>query len=154
MAERAKIREKFVFFIIYLGFIVFNECRVSKHQRMDELTTKKLSLTHFRPMVPFYTPWKHHKTRNKDYPIPLAHQKQWPTMRIINTFFFYLGFLSRPFTHHRTAGEGGGHFFNSSLQLPPASQTLTRAITTESSPLHIGSSRSRTGNLWFPSASR
>ena len=37
---------------------------------------------------------------------------------------FYRGFLSRPFTIHRTAGEGGGHFFNSSLPLPPASQTL------------------------------
>ena len=40
------------------------------------------------------------------------------------SFFFYLGFLSRRFTNHRTAGEGGGHFFNSSLPLPPASQTL------------------------------
>ena len=39
-------------------------------------------------------------------------------------FFFYLGFLSRTFTNLRTAGEGGGHFFNSSLPLPPASQTL------------------------------
>ena len=38
--------------------------------------------------------------------------------------FFYLGFLSRTFTVHRTAGEGGGHLFNSSLPLPPASQTL------------------------------
>ena len=37
--------------------------------------------------------------------------------------FFYLGFLSRPFTNHSTAGEGGRHFFNSSLPLPPASQT-------------------------------
>ena len=36
-------------------------------------------------------------------------------------FFFYLGFLSRPFTNYRTAGEGGGHFFNSSLPIPPAS---------------------------------
>ena len=36
-------------------------------------------------------------------------------------FFFYLGFLSRPFRNHRTAGEGGGHFFNSSLPLPSAS---------------------------------
>ena len=35
-----------------------------------------------------------------------------------------LGFLSQPFTNHRTAGEEGGHFFNSSLPLPPASQTL------------------------------
>ena len=39
-------------------------------------------------------------------------------------FFFYPGFLSKPFTNNRTAEEGGGHFFNSSLPLPPASQTL------------------------------
>ena len=31
--------------------------------------------------------------------------------------FFYLGFLSQPFTNHRTAGEGGGQFFNSSLPM-------------------------------------
>ena len=42
----------------------------------------------------------------------------------VKIFFFYRGFLSQPFTNHRTAGEGGGHFFNSSLPLPPASQTL------------------------------
>ena len=28
------------------------------------------------------------------------------------------------FHNHPTAGEGGGHFLNSSLPLPPASQTL------------------------------
>ena len=39
----------------------------------------------------------------------------------LSNFFFYLGFLARPFTNYRTAGEGGGH---SSLPLPPASQTL------------------------------
>ena len=39
-------------------------------------------------------------------------------------FFFYLGFLSRTFTIHETAGEGGGYLFNSSLPLRPASQTL------------------------------
>ena len=31
---------------------------------------------------------------------------------------------------------------------------ISWAITAEGSPLHIGSSRTRTGNLWFPSASR
>ena len=31
---------------------------------------------------------------------------------------------------------------------------ISRAITAESSPLHLASSRNRTGNLWFPSASR
>ena len=73
-------------------------------------------------------------------------------------FFFYLSFLSQPFTNHRTAGEMGVHFFNSSPPLSPASQTrghyISRAITAENSPLHIGSSRTQTGNLWFPSPSR
>ena len=31
---------------------------------------------------------------------------------------------------------------------------ISQAITAESSPLHTGSSPTRTGNLWFPSASR
>ena len=39
-------------------------------------------------------------------------------------FFYYLGFLPRTFTNYSTAGEGGGHSFNSSLPLPPASQIL------------------------------
>ena len=73
----------------------------------------------------------------------------------MSVFFFCLGFLSRAFTIHRTAGEGGGYLFNSSLPLPPAYGHLdiSQAITAESSPLHIAGSRTRTGNLWFPSAS-
>ena len=43
---------------------------------------------------------------------------------LMSQFFFYLGFLSRTFTIHRTAGEGGGYLFNSSVPLWPASQTL------------------------------
>ena len=39
-------------------------------------------------------------------------------------FLFYSGFLSRTFTNHRTAGEGRGHFINSSLPFQPALQTL------------------------------
>ena len=71
-------------------------------------------------------------------------------------FFFYLGFLSRIFTIHGTAREGGGYLFNSSLPLPPVSRHLhiSRTISAESSSLHIASSRDRTGNFWFPSASR
>ena len=69
--------------------------------------------------------------------------------------FFYLGLLSETISNYKTAREGGGHFFNSSLPLPPASQTsdISRAITSESSPLHIVSSRTQTGNFCFPSAS-
>ena len=43
---------------------------------------------------------------------------------LLNCFFFYLGFLSRIFTIHGTAGEGGAYLFNSSLPLPHASKTL------------------------------
>ena len=49
---------------------------------------------------------------------------QYPKTIQISNFFSYVGFLSRTFTNHRTAGEGEGHFFNSLLPLPPASQTL------------------------------
>ena len=40
------------------------------------------------------------------------------------SFFFYLSFVSRTFTNHWTAREGGGHSINSSMPLPPALQTL------------------------------
>ena len=36
---------------------------------------------------------------------------------LMSQFFFYLGFLSRTFTIHKTAGEGGGYLFNSSVPL-------------------------------------
>ena len=49
-------------------------------------------------------------------------------------FLFFLGFLSRTFTFHRTAGKGEGYLFKSFVLLLPAS-------------------RSRTGNLSFPNAS-
>ena len=42
----------------------------------------------------------------------------------LRCILFYLGFLSRTFTIYRTAGEGGGSFYDSCLPLPPASQTL------------------------------
>ena len=43
---------------------------------------------------------------------------------ISKIYFFYLCFVSRTFTNHRTTGEGGGHSINSSLPLPSASKTL------------------------------
>ena len=55
-------------------------------------------------------------------------------------FFFYLGFLSRPFTIHRTAGEVEGYFFNSSLSLSMAFHRhlhISRTITAERSLLLI-----------------
>ena len=64
-------------------------------------------------------------------------------------FFFYLGFLSQTLTNHRTAEEG------EAISLSPHRHLdISRAIIAESSPLHIASSRTRTGNLRFPSASQ
>ena len=39
--------------------------------------------------------------------------------------FFMSVFFSQTFIDHRTTGEGGEHFFNSSLSLPPGLQTLS-----------------------------
>ena len=50
----------------------------------------------------------------------------------------------------KKGGRGGGTTFNHSL---PPDTTLTLAITAESSPPHILSKRTQTGNLWFSSAS-
>ena len=46
------------------------------------------------------------------------------TVTLYDFAFFYQGFLSQAFTNHRTAGEGDGFFSNSTLSLPPASETL------------------------------
>ena len=43
-------------------------------------------------------------------------------------FFFDMGFLSRTFMIHMTAGERGGYLFNSFLLRPPVLQTLRRFI--------------------------
>ena len=71
--------------------------------------------------------------------------------------FFNIVFLSRTFTIHRITWEEGHYFLNSFLPLHTSSQTLkfigiSRVIAAESSPLHIASSRIRTGDIWFPIA--
>ena len=70
--------------------------------------------------------------------------------------FFYVGFLSRTFTNHRTAGEGEGIFLTPHYHFHSFYRHLdvSQVITAGSSPLRIASGRIRTGNLWFPSVSR
>ena len=69
--------------------------------------------------------------------------------------FFYLGFFSRPFMNHRTEWKEKGislthdyHFHKHHRHLD-----ISRAITAESLPVHIASSRIGNGNLWFSNAS-
>ena len=53
-----------------------------------------------------------------------VHYLLYVTAMIIE-LFFYLGFLLRTFMIHRTSGEGKDYFLNSSLPIPPTSQTIT-----------------------------
>ena len=71
-------------------------------------------------------------------------------------FVFYLGFLWRTFTIHRQQGKGEGIFLTPLYHFQPLHRHLdiSQAITTESSPLHRASSRTRTGSFCFPGASR
>ena len=70
--------------------------------------------------------------------------------------FFLSGFSFTTITNPRSAGEGEGNFLTPHYHFHPLHRHLDirRAITAGSSPLHLGSSRTRTGNLWFLSASR
>ena len=71
------------------------------------------------------------------------------------SFFFYLGFLSRTFTARRTAEGEGGYLLTPLYHFHPLHRRLEvkRVITVESSPLHIASSQTLTGNLSFPNTS-
>ena len=57
------------------------------------------------------------------------------------TLFFYLGFLSRTFTIHRTGQKGGGYFLTPFyyFRLLHRHLDISRAVTAVSSPLHITS---------------
>ena len=74
----------------------------------------------------------------------------------LSGFFFHNHFLSQQ-SNHRTAGEGGTG--EGGISLTPqyhfhqlhSHLDISRATAAESSPLHIGSSRTRAGNLWFHS---
>ena len=68
----------------------------------------------------------------------------------VHIYFFCLGFLSQTFTNHSTKGEVGG--WGGDILLTPHYHfhllhrhlDISRAITAESLPLHIASSRTQT----------
>ena len=75
---------------------------------------------------------------------------------ITEAIFFLSGFSFMNIYDSQDTREGGGYLFNSSLPLPPVSKhilDISQAITTECLALHIASSWTETGNLWFPSTS-
>ena len=76
-------------------------------------------------------------------------------------FFFFFSFSICVFFHEHsrfTRQRGKGEAISLSslyhFHLLHGHLDTSRAITAESSPLHIASSRTQTGNLCFPSASR
>ena len=82
---------------------------------------------------------------------------QVPTMM---SFFFFFFFSIWVFFHEHSQftgqqGKGEGIYLTPLYHFHPLHRHLdiSRAITAESSPLRIAGSRTRTGNLWFPSTS-
>ena len=80
---------------------------------------------------------------------------------VMFTYHYYIFFSIWVFFHDHSRitglqGKGEGISVTPHYHFHPLHRHLdiSRAITAESSPLHIASSRTRTGNLWFPSASR
>ena len=80
---------------------------------------------------------------------------------ILDIFPYYFFFSIWVFSHDHSRitelqGKGGGISLTPHYHFHPLHRHLdiSWAITAESSPLHIVSSRTRTGNLWFPSTSR
>ena len=74
---------------------------------------------------------------------------------IIYIYIFFFSICVFFHNHSRTTGlqgKGEGISLTPHYHFHPLHRHLdiSRAITAESSPLHIGSSRTRTGNLWFP----
>ena len=69
--------------------------------------------------------------------------------------FFYLGFLSRTLTIKGLQGKRVDNSLTPHYHFHPLHRHLdtSRVITAESSSLHIASSQTQTGNLWFLSAS-
>ena len=79
-------------------------------------------------------------------------------VKIILKFFFFPIWVFF-YEHSRITGlqrKGEGISLTPHYQFHSLHRHLdiSRTITAESSPLHIASSRTRTGNLWFPSAVR
>ena len=74
----------------------------------------------------------------------------------IRTFFLLFAFFFTNISNHRTAVKGEGISLTPHYHFHPFHRHLdvSRAITTEISPLHIASSRTRTKNLWFLRTSR
>ena len=86
-----------------------------------------------------------------------------PPTWLWGTFFFFIWVFFH--AHSQFTGQqwsvcvcvwGGGINLTPLYHFQPLHRHLDirRAMTAESSPLHIASSQTRTGNLWFPSTSR
>ena len=94
--------------------------------------------------------------------LPYRDNSMQPIHRILSFFFFFFFFFSIWVLFHEHSqftgeqGKGEGIYLTPLYHFHPLHRHLdiSRAIAAESSPLHIAGSRTRTGNLWLPSASR
>ena len=118
-----------------------------KHCKVPNIMTMTVGIKfHFKPIILIF--------RTK------VGQKWYFKSKTKKKFFFFL-FSIWVFVHEhsRFTGQQGkeeGIYLTPLYHFHPLHRHLdiSRAIAAESSPLRIAGSRTRTGNLWFPSASR
>ena len=115
-------------------FLVKNDKSLLSHQKIHSkkllALTKGISNVGHGPKAVFSNFLKYKLTKkgesllSKGLPVAIPPNRIEYTDFMLPFLFSARIFLSQPFTNHRTAGEVGGHFFNSLLPLRPASQTL------------------------------
>ena len=88
-----------------------------------------------------------------------VYQNSLLSVTFVKSSIFFFSIWVFFYEHSRITGlqgKGEGISLTPHYHFHPLHRHLdiSQAITAESSPLHIASNRTRTGNLWFPSASR
>ena len=118
------IKRKFVYTLQFWLFLIFIylkllDCVCLFFYRLKRFLKKVLILETSQHPRKFKSCMRRIFQSVSNYPIVCTFTAT--SYQQIYYFFVHLGFLSRSFTNHRSAGEGGGHFFNSLVPLPPAS---------------------------------
>ena len=134
----------------FTQFFAINCCKNVTNRREEIFTVKSTPLQ----INIFTSPLQHWRWKNANTFIcglsktftNIVNDFKWflkyrQILVVFFVFFFNVGFLSQTFTNHRTAGKGEGISLTPHYYFHPLHRHLdiSRAITAESSPLHIAS---------------
>ena len=159
--KKYRVRKK----IKMIRWQTYNLRAQGKVERAYRILRRKFTLTYYikkELAVNWvkYLPWSIYLDNMKCWKMKKESSCGNPHLRFVmekKQFFFSMWVFFHE--HSRFTGQHGkgeGIYLTPLYHFHPLPRHLdiSQAITAESSPLHIASSRTRTGNLWLPSASR